>query len=613
MEKQVRFKLQNLIFRSDVLPDEHFAMMYRGAKLQYIPMQSAFALNNGDFTEFFTYFNSFSYGKWTKYTKADKIYLSIRAKGAFSIQLFGHFRQGNEIAKEFYPLHHFNLKEYTDIELPVPENARGTVMGFQIQSGKYFSMQGGGWYADVKESDIRDIRISIATTTFKKESYIKRNVDMIERELFYSDEPCKDHFRMRIIDNGRTLDPNDFNSEYITLYPNINAGGAGGFSRGIIESLHAEENPTHILLMDDDVTILPETFVRTYALLAIIKDEYVNHFISGAMLRNQQMNEQHEDIAYFHQDGYGTPYKPTMFLHLWDQVFKNEEYFQNLPDSYAAWWYCCFPVTQINLNDLPLPIFIRGDDIDYGVRHKAQIITLNGIFVWHDDFKYKFSAAMEFYTVNRNALMTKAIDGIFEGADIIGHIDDWFWQRLKSLDYGGCELFLDAIEDYLKGPEFLMTPQGERITKEKSQKNEPMTDLVQLCKSIKGIDPVRALNELYDQRELKGFKRFFYNLTCNGHKMPKFLLKKKIAIVPFDWFWFDAPEKQYLAEQVLAVSINGTAHLRIRSRKRCLQLLMRRKRLLRQYKKHNKEVAAKYYAAGETFRSEKFWREYLGI
>lgn len=609
METIKKFKLQNIILRSESLPDEHFAMMYRVSKLRYEPMTSSFALNNGEFIEFFTYFNSLSYGKWKKYTNVGQIHLSLKVKGSFSIQLFGHYRHDGEIKKEFYPLYNYSLDTFTDIDIPVPENIQGTVIGFQIISFRDFSIQCGQWYADVKKSDIRDVRISIATTTFKKESYIKRNVDLIERELFYSGEPCGEHFRLRIVDNGRTLDPADFNSKYVTLYPNINAGGAGGFTRGMIESIHSDQNPTHILLMDDDVTIMPESFIRTYSLLALIKDEYKEYFISGAMLRNQQMNEQHEDVGYVVDEGYYRPAKPTMFLHLWDEVFKNDEFRPQRPNSYAAWWYCCFPVTQLHENDLPLPIFIRCDDVDFSIRHNAQILTLNGIFVWHDDFKYKFNASMEFYMVTRNSLITQAIDGIYQNADFIGHIDNLFKERLKSISYTDCDLLLDAIEDYLKGPEFIMSPNGEQIVKEKSAKNEKLADL---RSNYSDAELAQLSEDLYSDVPLTKFQKFMYSITFNYHIFPKCFLNKETKPIPYDWFY--APGKNYMRSQLLAVNpSNGTGNLRIRSRKRCLKLLIRRNKLLKRYKREGQELARRYHDAGNVFRSEEFWRKYLGI
>lgn len=614
MEKIVKFKIQNLILRSEQLPDEHMAMMYRGPQMRYDPMKSAFGVSKGDFAEFFTYFNSFSYEKWRRYTNAGEIFLEMQCKGDFSIQLFGHYSEGKDIKKEYYPIQQYSLKDFTRIQVPIPANARGQVIGFIIISSGKFWTKGGGWYTEVPESVINDVRISISTTTFKKEEYIKRNIDVLERNLFYSSEPCREHFRLRVVDNGRTLDPDEFNSEYVTIFPNDNTGGAGGFCRGMIESRRAPEDPTHILLMDDDVIIMPEALIRTYSLLALMKEQYKKHFISGAMLKTEQMNEQHEDVGFVNDKGFYMSQKPTMYLHLWDQVILNENDSERMPNSYAAWWYCCFPADTIDETDLPLPVFIRCDDVDFSIRHQAQIITLNGIFVWHNDFKYKFSASMEFYMVNRNSLITKAIDGIYPNADFIGHINKVFDERLCSLDYNGCELLLDAIEDYLKGPEFLMEPRGEQIVKEKSSKNEKMLPLRQVCLNLDGkynIDSATINDHLYESIELNRLKRVLYNITKNGHIMPKCFLKKETAVIPNDWFY--SVGKQFMAEQILAVSSNGTANLRVRSRRRFLQLVSRRKKLMKRYMKENQRLVKEYAESAKIFRSESFWHQYLKL
>lgn len=608
----VRFKLQNLIFRHDVIPDEHFWLLYRGERLRYDPPKSSFSLGNGQFAEFFTYFNAVSYGKWKRYTKAQKISLCIRAKGEFIIQLFGHYCDGAGIKKEFYPSRRLHLKEYRDIEIEIPSDAQASVVGFQIQAVRNFSMQSGCWYAYTEAEDIREVKIAIVSTTFKKESYIKKNVETMERELFYSSEKCRDRFRFLIVDNGRTLDPDDFNSEYITVFPNPNVGGAGGFTRGMIEATHSEWNPTHILLLDDDVTMLPESFLRTYALLSLIKEEYKDYFVGGAMLRRQQMNEQYEDVGRVLDKGYFGPVKQTMYLHQWDQVLLNEEERPMPKNTYASWWYCCFPVSQLGENDLPLPVFIRCDDVDFSIRHKAKVITMNGIFVWHDEFKQKFSAAMEFYMVVRNSLITQAIDGIYQDVDFIGHIMDLFDERINAFSYDDCELLLDAVEDYLKGPEFISTPQGEAIVKEKSQKNENLTDLYEAAKGeeIPSFDDIKR--DLYESVSIEERKEERYDRTHNFQIFPDRFFKEKFEIVPYDFFV--SPAKNYKATKLLAVNADKmVAHMRVRSHKRFRELMKRKKQILRDYNKRNAEVTEQYRKAGNTFRSEKFWREYLGL
>lgn len=612
MEKLTKFKIQNLILRSEQLPDEHFAMMYRGAKLHYVPMKSAFYLNNGDFTEFFTYFNSFSYDKWKKYTRVQSVWLQIKCKGSFNIQLFGHYLEGRDIKKEFYPLYSFDLKEMTEVKIPVPKTQRGGVIAFQINAVSGFWIEGGGWYTEISESDINDIRISICTTTFKKEAYIKKNIDVLERELFYSGEPCGERFRLRVVDNGRTLNPDDFNNKYITVYPNDNVGGAGGFTRGMLESLRDESFvSTHVLLMDDDVTVMPESFIRTYSLLALMREEYKSRFISGAMLYYEDMCVQHEDVGYLHNDGSYGPNKPIMDMRLWDNVFRNEEYTAFHKNSYAGWWYCCIPVSKIQNEHLPVPLFIRGDDVEFSIANNAEFLTLNGICIWHKGFAGKFNAALELYLVHRNSLIIQAMSGIASEIDFVERIDGFFKQNILRLAYNNCELLLDAIEDYLNGPDFLMIPQGERIMKERGAKNEPMVGANTLMGDVSGVDFGRLYDGLYAEKELKGFKRWWYNVTWNGHIMPKCFLSEKTAVIPYDWFYSEG--RQYMCKNALAVSEDGNAHLRERSRKRFLGLMRRRNKLIKRYKRENTAVTDRYREVSKALRSKEFWSEYLKI
>lgn len=56
-------------------------------------------------------------------------------------------------------------------------------------------------------------------------------------EILSSDEPIADHFRMQVIDNGRTLNAESLSEKRISVSPNENVGGDGGFARGMVEAL----------------------------------------------------------------------------------------------------------------------------------------------------------------------------------------------------------------------------------------------------------------------------------------------------------------------------------------------------------------------------------------
>lgn len=609
--KMREFKLQNLILECENKLEPHWQMMYRGNKPKYDITTSCYCWNKNDFAEFFTYFNCFSLAKWKKYTKASDFYLKLRCSGCFKIRLFGHYRNMQRIDKEMYEEYTYDLPKVTDIILRIPHNSIADIIGFQFDVINGMCIEGGGYYTTIDESDINNVNITISTTTFKKEEFITNNIDILEKGLFYSNEPARKHIRMKIVDNGRTLNADDINSEFIHVYPNENVGGAGGYTRGMLECIDDNDfKATHVLLMDDDVMVLPEAFIRTYSLLALLKPQYDERFISGAMLDYDRMNFQHEDVGYVHKENgsYG-PNKKSREMHTWDAVFENEEDVQFRKNSYAGWWYCCIPVKKISSSHLPVPLFIRGDDVEFSIANKAEFLTLSGICIWHKGFANKFNANLELYMVHRNSLIIQAMSGICGDIDFIERIDGFFHSNLARLAYNNCDLLLDSIEEFCAGPDFMNTPQGERIMKEHAAKNEKMLPVEQVYDGYVDFDSVYR----YEPNQISDAERIVYENTWNGQTLPEQHIRKgTTAIIAYDWF--DDPTKQYLAEQILAVNpFDHTAYLRKRDKKRFEALIERHERVMSYYKNNKEKIEAKYRNAAKLLQSDKFWRSYLNM
>ncbi len=458
----VDIKLQNIVLSHDINFDQHWWMLYRGGgKFTYNQEERLYSIGPW-FVEFFTYFNSFSISKWRTYTVIDNLKLLLHAYGNFKIDLFGHYRDDNGmIQKEILLSKTYNISNLTDIVLEYPKEDTCMMYSFQISSYSNFTIKHGYYFTSIDKEKIRDVNVTINITTFKREQYVKRNLKILRDFFANSDELSSSHFHVNVVDNGSTLQQSEIESEKISYYSNNNVGGAGGFARGMIETIRSNYNTTHCLLMDDDVKILPESLIRTFSLLSTIKEEYSDSFISGSMLMLDAMNIQHEDVGYVHKNGSYRPKKPIYELHLWENVFKNEEEMRSRKYEYAAWWYCCIPMKYITKDNLPLPLFIRGDDVEFSLRNSAKIITLGGICVWHQSFDKKYNQSLELYQVLRNSLIIQSTSSIFKEVDFIPRFNELFFGEINRLDYNGASLVLDALEDYMSGPDFLFLPQGE--------------------------------------------------------------------------------------------------------------------------------------------------------
>ena len=111
------------------------------------------------------------------------------------------------------------------------------------------------------------------------------------------------NFHMFVVDNGRTLDVDALSDDLVTVLPNPNVGGSGGFARGMMAATEVEGAFTHVLVMDDDVRIVPESLIRTFNLLSLARGTYRNAFLNGAMLSLEHPTRQFEDVAFVNPTG----------------------------------------------------------------------------------------------------------------------------------------------------------------------------------------------------------------------------------------------------------------------------------------------------------------------
>lgn len=599
------YKLQKILTNGFAEIDGTRHMYYRSSTTIYSGLNGEGILYKDNWFEFFTYFNSFSAEKWRKYTYAAGFYLVLEMEGKFTIDLFGHYGEnGSSIRKEWLGNYDYDLPEKTKIILPYPIGMQSAVVAFQIYTREKTFIYDAYYATDIDEDKITVPYIALVTTTFKKESYVERNIALLKAQIF-SDPEYADAFCWNIVDNGRTLHEQTDYEQNIKIFHNKNVGGAGGFARGMIEALRQPIKPTHILLMDDDVVFSAESFKRLYKLLSIIRSEYKKYFVSGAMLKMQQPNIQHEDIGKLNTLGFHEAVKPQFDLNLWNNVLLNEKIPDDNGYQYAAWWFCCIPVGIARLDNLPLPVFVRGDDVEYSLRNQAKFITMNGLCIWHEGFEGKFSAALEYYQVERNELIVCALHPELSEVDVIGHIKEIFWQEIYKYNYQGASLLLDAVEDFLKGPDyFFALDLFEKLQEKREQDNKllPITEEIR-----KLID----YEHLFEYKELEGGKKFFYDYTYNGQsRIPNFLLKKKIGIIPYGWGYFQ--EKQCLTSVNYAIDVARDKYAVYRKDRNVFKRIKNRfYELMQEYDEKHISIEKEYQEFRKQVTCLEFWMDYL--
>ena len=152
---------------------------------------------------------------------AGRLRLHLDIEGSVGINLVGYdYDNASFNRKDYQFLTDISSERHT-IELDFPENNE-QINGFEISTPDKCIIYGGYYTVECDESDVHDINLSIATTTFKKEDFIRKNVHAIQAELLDTNDDISNHLFLHIVDNGRTLKEDDVHGANTFLHPNNN-------------------------------------------------------------------------------------------------------------------------------------------------------------------------------------------------------------------------------------------------------------------------------------------------------------------------------------------------------------------------------------------------------
>lgn len=600
------YNLQNIIIPDKTVCDEPRLFYRAGESVILADGRLLFAKDRECI--FSTYFNAFSLSKWKEYTYIKNLFIRLQFCGKFLVEIYSSkwLLRENIVIDCLYSAVHESQGE--ELVLPVDISKNDSVYFKLTALSENAEFLGGSYASDVDEVDFNPVEIDLVMCTFKREQFVKRNLKLLT-ETFFADPKYNgaSHFNVKIVDNGQTLNAKDVvtHDGKVKLYPNINVGGSGGFCRGMIESLH-EGKATHILFMDDDVLVQVEAFERTYNLLRLLRDEYKKDFLGGAMFRLDNKKLQLENTAQFVGDRLFA-IKNNVDL-TGDNAYLFNELKENVKGLYQAWWYCCIPVGIARLDNLPYPFFIRMDDMEYSLRNIKNVITLNGINVWHEAFDRKYSTLMENYFMFRNNIVVNMLANTGSLKLNIKFFLRRFIREIIRYDYPGAELLLDGVENLLKGPEFYKnvdTAQDLKIHAVKQTKQFSIRD-VKNYETMFG-DIVHSIDDFHESK----IARLIRLLTLNGHFLPSYFFKD-FGYAEYG-YWSNS-KIYYRKKKVLAVDINYENAVLVEiDRKKCLKLIVRfiklSFKLFTQYDKL-KEVYVREY---KTMTSEAFWCKYLKL
>lgn len=400
---------------------------------------------------FDTSFGVFAAGRWRRLTSVDCLSVTVHAVGSGRIELVGVSSVARGVALREKIVASTGISSSGKTTIEVPDFAKTSIGTYFVRVSAEQSdvvVSGGQWTTTTTAP--REVRLSLSVTTFNRQDYVKPTVAKV-LQLVENVDSLRDRMRILVVDNARNISFDTAPNAPITVVQNPNLGGAGGFARGIIH-LRDEGWSTHVLLMDDDITIEPEALVRTFALFTFARDEKL--CIHGAMLSEEQAWMQFEA---------GSKYRwrslyPLRAIGREDDLRERKLALRDAREkkfAYTAWWYTAFPISITR--DNPLPVFVRGDDVAFGLMHTGKhSVTMNGVIVWHADFGLKNNPSSLYYEKRNFAIVDTLVFANHHWWHLARRFVALCFRNLFSMRYASVEYMIRGVRAYLAGPDALM-------------------------------------------------------------------------------------------------------------------------------------------------------------
>ncbi len=424
------------------------------------PRRSA-VISQGRRVSFATYFNAFPASYWRRWTTVDSVTLRIRLAGESTVILYRSTARGFS-----HPVETISVTsdepETIERTLPLTPFIDGGWYWFDIVAGpRGTTLIEAEWLglADPAQAG----RLSIGITTFNRPDFL---LDLV-RTLGDAPELQDLLDTVYVIDQGsnRVSNHPGFGDaakklgDRLQVIEQGNIGGSGGFSRAMDETVRAARSD-YVLLLDDDIKVDTEGIVRAATFADLTRRPTI---VGGHMFSMYDRSLLHafaEAIA---------PYKwwwgiapNTRGRHDFARRnLRNTPWLHRRADSdYNGWWMCLIPTRIVDEIGLALPVFIKWDDAEYGVRarqHGYPTVSMPGVAAWHVPWDDKNDARdWQAYYHLRNRIVAGLLHSEHEhGGSLISESAERQLQNLLSMQYSTAALRLLAIEDVLSGPDHL--------------------------------------------------------------------------------------------------------------------------------------------------------------
>jgi galactofuranosylgalactofuranosylrhamnosyl-N-acetylglucosaminyl-diphospho-decaprenol beta-1,5/1,6-galactofuranosyltransferase len=408
---------------------------------------------------FCTYFNAFPASYWRRYSVLKSVVLRVEVSGHCRIDVYRSKADASRIHVEGREAVDGDAAQEFLIDLGPFED--GGWIWFDITSDSEVVLESAGWYAPIEAPGEATVAVGIPT--------FNRPTDAVKALVALGSDPLVLDVIEAVImpDQGtrKAKDEPGFDEAAaalggrLAIHDQANLGGSGGYSRIMYEALN-NTSCQHILFMDDDIEIEPDSILRALAMSRFAK---VPTLVGGQMLNLQARSHLHvmgevidrsnfmwtgaQNVEYDH-DFSEDPLRTSKLLH------------RRIDVDYNGWWMCMIPRVVAEELGQPLPLFIKWDDAEYGLRAREAgypTVTLPGAAIWHMAWSDKDDAIdWQAYFHLRNRLVVASLHMPGDGKGLVLDTIKATVKHLLCLEYSTVAIQNLAIRDFLAGPEHIL-------------------------------------------------------------------------------------------------------------------------------------------------------------
>ncbi|MHA3682849.1 glycosyltransferase [Leucobacter sp. HY1908] len=622
--------LQNVVFPvakdPDVLPlyadaevwskvDGKQVRLTQNAHIDNVLSRSSARVRAGKRVSFASYFNAFPAAYWQRWTVVDSVRLTLRTEGPGTVIVYRSNASGVQ--------QRVDSREVTGatssvFELPLTMFSDGGWYWFDlVASDADLVLESGAWETDA--SPVQTGKLSLGMTTYNKPDYCVTTLENVAADPALLDGID----RIFLVDQGtqKVRDQAGFDEvaarlgEKLQLIEQGNLGGSGGFSRSMAETLERDDSD-FLMLLDDDVEFETESALRALQFgrfnsepvivgghMFDLLDKPVVHAWAevvrdGIFMWGPSFEEHHR------HDFRAQNLRQTKWMHA------------RLDADYNGWWMCMIPKQIIAEIGLSLPVFIKWDDAEYGLRARAagyRTVSMPGVALWHVSWLDKDdSQDWQAFFHNRNRIVAGLLHSEQPGGGRL--LQDTHRQTIKKLlnmQYYAAQLTVDGMRAVLRGPRELHKTMPTDMPAARAKAAE--FSETHVYKPHDTDTPVavggRALPLVGDAESPKGIDLAVFTLRM----VPKHWRRKssvgetpELEYAKRDASWWQIPHHS----SVLVGSADGSGKMWYRhDRAKFRRLLRESRELSRRIEKNWDRLAAEYRAALPEITSVEEWKQ----